>query len=54
MHGLDCELIVYTPYWLVHGFIYDPKVRNWLLLTLTFFLVIHGGLRFIITKHEVG
>ncbi len=54
MQGLNCELIVYTPYWLVDGFIYDLEVRSWLLSTFTFFLVIHGGLEFIITKHEVG
>jgi hypothetical protein len=54
MQGLDFELIVYTPYWLVDGFIYDLKVKSQLFSTFTFFLIIHGGLRFIIAKHEVS
>jgi hypothetical protein len=31
MQGLDFELIVYTPYRSVDGFIYDLEVRSWLL-----------------------
>ncbi len=53
MHGLDFEFIV-TPYWSMDGFFYDLVVRNLLLSTLTFSLVIHGGLGFIIAKHEVS
>jgi hypothetical protein len=54
MQGLDFELIVYTPYSSVDGFIYDLLVRSLLLSILTLFLVIHGGLRLIITKHKVN
>jgi hypothetical protein len=54
MQGLDFELIVYTPNWSVDGFIYDLVVKNLLLSTLIFSLVIHGGLGFIISKHEVS
>jgi len=54
MQGLDFELIVYTPNWSVDGFIYDIMVKNLLLSTLIFSLVIHGGLGFIISKHEVS
>ncbi len=54
MQSLDFELIVYTPYWLVDGFTYDLMVRSLLLSTLTFSLIIHGGLGFIISKHEVN
>jgi hypothetical protein len=54
MQGLYFELIIYKPYWLVVGFIYDLVVRSLLLSTLTFSLVIHGGLGFIISKHEVS
>jgi hypothetical protein len=54
MQGLNFELIVYTPYSLVDGFIYDLVVRSLLLSILTFFLIIHGSLKFIIAKHKVN
>jgi len=53
MQGLDFELIVYTPYWSMGGFIYELVVSNLLFSTLIFSLVIHGGLGFIRAKHEV-
>jgi hypothetical protein len=54
MQGLNFELIDYTPYRLVDGFSYDLMVKSLLLSTLTFSLIIHGGLRFIISKHEIS
>ncbi len=36
------------------GFLYDLVGRNPLLSTFTFSLVIHGGVGFIIAKHEVS
>jgi len=54
MHGLDFELIVYTPYWSLDGFLYDLVVKNLLFSTLIFSLIIHGGLKFVIAKHEVS
>jgi hypothetical protein len=54
MQGLDFELIAYTHCQSMDGFIYDLQVKIRLLSTFTYSLLIHGGLGFIITKHEVG
>jgi hypothetical protein len=54
MKGLDFEIIVYTPYLSVDGFIYDLLVRSLLFSIFTFSLVIHGVLRFIIAKHKAN
>ncbi len=35
------------------GFTYDLQVKNQVLSTFTYSLLIHGGLGFIVTKHEV-